>query len=168
MPAAAFREGEVLRGKYRVKRILGSGGMGVVVLARHLRLEQNVAIKMLSVESARKAGAVARFAREARAAARIVSNHVVRIVDVDESESGAPFIVMEYLEGKDLAQLLRAKGPLPVPRAVDYVLQACEGIAEAHALGIVHRDLKPANLFLAKRPGAAPVVKLLDFGISKV
>ena len=167
MTTGPFREGEILRGKYRVKRLLGEGGMGIVVLARHLRLDRNVAIKMLSDEAAAKSGAVVRFAREARAAARIQSDHVVRILDVDDSESGAPFLVMEYLEGKDLDAVLRDEGKLSVARAVDVVLQACVGLAEAHAHGIVHRDLKPANLFLANRPGSPGIVKVLDFGISK-
>jgi len=161
------REGELLMGRYLVERIVGKGGMGVVVVATHLKLDQPVAIKLLLAEQMKKPTLVARFAREARAAAKIVSDHVARVIDVDETKAGIPFIVMEYLEGRDLAKVLAKEGPLPVDRAVDYVLQACEGLAGAHALGIVHRDLKPANLFLAKRPDGSRIIKLLDFGISK-
>jgi eukaryotic-like serine/threonine-protein kinase len=160
--------GEVLRGKYRVERVLGSGGMGVVVLATNLRLDQRVAIKLLSKESAQRPTIAARFAREARSAAKLKGEHVVRILDVDDTEDGRPFIVMERLEGEDLDAVLARETALSVPRAVDLVLQACEGLAEAHAAGIVHRDLKPANLFLARRGDRPAIVKLLDFGISKI
>src|SRR5262249_37760078 len=112
--------------------------------------------------------AVARFAREARAAVKIKSEHVARVSDVGQLESGAPYMVMEYLEGKDLSEVLKERGMLPLEDAVTYVLQASEAIAEAHSLGIVHRDLKPSNLFLATRPDRRPIVKVLDFGISKV
>ena len=159
--------GEVLAGKYRVERVLGSGGMGVVVAATHLRLEQLVAIKLLLDSALESEEIVARFAREARAASRIQSEHVARVIDVGELASGAPYMVMEYLEGSDLSQLLETEGPLPVARAVDYVLEACEALAEAHAVGIVHRDLKPSNLFLANRADGSAIVKVLDFGISK-
>lgn len=158
--------GDVLRGKYRIERILGRGGMGVVALAHHLRLDHPVAIKVLRPNPT-EPHAAERFAREARAAARLHGEHVVRILDVDDSESGLPFIVMEYLEGTDLEKIVKERGGLPVPEAVEYVLQACEGVAEAHAAGIVHRDLKPSNLFLVHRPDGSPCVKLVDFGISK-
>ncbi|MFT3776534.1 MAG: protein kinase [Minicystis sp.] len=157
--------GEILAGKYKVERVLGKGGMGVVVAAQHLHLRQNVAIKFLLPDATPEV--VQRFLREARAAVRLKSEHVTRVLDVGELDGGAPFMVMEYLEGNDLSQVLRKRGPLPVEDAVDYVLQACEAIAEAHQLGIVHRDLKPANLFLTKGADGSPVVKVLDFGISK-
>jgi serine/threonine-protein kinase len=162
------REGEVLAGKYRVERVLGVGGMGVVVAATHLQLEERVALKFLVKDALDSADAVARFAREARAAVKIKSEHVARVIDVGTLENGAPYMVMEYLEGGDLAQVVQARGPLPVEEAVEYVLQACEAIAHAHVLGIVHRDLKPANLFLIRRPDGTNAVKVLDFGISKV
>jgi serine/threonine-protein kinase len=164
---APVREGEVLAGKYRVERVLGVGGMGVVVAAQHLALDRRVAIKFLLPEAATNPEVVARFAREARAAVRIESEHVARVIDVGALESGAPYMVMEYLVGTDLAHRVAEQGALPIEEAVDYVLQACEAIAEAHAAGIVHRDLKPANLFLTRRADGSALVKVLDFGISK-
>jgi serine/threonine-protein kinase len=162
-----LRDGAVFAGRFRIERRLGKGGMGIVVAARHLHLDTPVAIKLLLPGSLGNAEAVARFIREARAAARLHSEHVARITDVDTLASGAPYVVMEYLSGKDLAQTLQARGPLPIPDAVDYVLQAGDAIAEAHALGIVHRDLKPANLFLTRHPDGSPLVKVLDFGVAK-
>jgi serine/threonine-protein kinase len=164
-----FTPGEVLVGKYRVERLLGEGGMGLVVVATHLQLEQRVAIKFMhAAHAAERPDAVTRFLREARAAARIQSEHVARVSDVGTLENGAPYLVMEYLEGRDLEALLREGRPIPLAMAIDYAMQACEGLAEAHAAGIIHRDLKPANLFLAKRSDGSIRVKLLDFGISKV
>ena len=160
--------GDIIAGKYQVETVLGAGGMGIVVSARHLDLGQRVALKLLRSVFAGNSDAVARFQREARALAGIRSEHVVRVHDVARLESGAPYLVMEHLTGKDLDQLLRARGPLPIAEAVDYVLQACEAIAEAHAAGIVHRDLKPANLFLTTRADGSSLVKVLDFGISKL
>ncbi len=140
--------------------------MGVVLLATHLELDAQVAIKVIRDEFARNEEVVARMLFEARAVAKLKSSHVVRVLDVARLESGAPYIVMERLEGSDLAQVLVEGGPLPVQQAVDYVLQACEGLLEAHALGVIHRDLKPENLYRAStREGF--VVKVLDFGISK-
>ncbi|HYJ11270.1 MAG TPA: serine/threonine-protein kinase [Polyangiaceae bacterium] len=157
-----------MAGKYRIDRILGAGGMGVVVAAHHIRLDDRVAIKFLLPEMLLSGEAVARFEREARAAVKIKSEHVARVSDVGTLENGAPYMVMEYLEGGDLAAWLKQRGPLPVEQATEFVLQACEAIAEAHALGIVHRDLKPANLFVIRRPDGAASVKVLDFGISKM
>jgi eukaryotic-like serine/threonine-protein kinase len=159
--------GELVAGKYRVERIIGQGGMGVVVAAMHEQLGQRVAIKMLLQEAKASPNAIARFMREARAAASIRGEHVARVLDVGELEGGAPYIVMEYLEGRDLSETLSKDGPLPVEEAVSYVLQACEAIAEAHAAGIIHRDLKPSNLFVTSGPDGTPLVKVLDFGISK-
>jgi len=162
------KEGEVLAGKYRIERVLGAGGMGVVVAAHHLLLDERVAIKFLLPETLNNSEAVARFAREARAAVKIKSDHVARVIDVDILESGATYLVMEYLEGGDLSSWLAQRGVLPIEQAVEFVLQACEAIAEAHSLGIVHRDLKPANLFCVRRADGVLSVKVLDFGISKV
>ena len=166
--ASPFAEGQLLAGKYRVERVLGQGGMGVVLAARHIHLEERVAIKLMLAEAAFSPEAVARFVREARAAARLESAHVAKVSDVGTLEDGRPYMVMEYLDGADLAHVLASSGPLAVPDAVDYLLQASEAIAEAHSLGIVHRDLKPANLFLTRRRDRTPHVKVLDFGISKV
>jgi len=160
-------EGDVIDGKYRVDRVLGLGGMGIVVAAVHIQLEQRVALKFLLPSALSHADVVARFAREARSAVKIQSEHVAKVHDVGTLGNGAPYIVMEYLEGEDLERALVRVGPHPISDAVDYVLQACEAVAEAHSHGIVHRDLKPANLFLATRPNGRTVVKVLDFGISK-
>jgi serine/threonine-protein kinase len=159
--------GDVLAGKYRVERVLGAGGMGVVVSALHLELDERVAVKFLLPEvAAANADAAQRFLREARAACRIKSEHVARVIDVGRLESGAPYMVMEYLEGCDLGEL-GERETLSIEDAVDYLIQACHAMAEAHAVGIVHRDLKPANLFLVERPDGTRAVKVLDFGISK-
>src|SRR5882757_8726454 len=160
-------ENDVIAGKYRVERILGRGGMGVVVAAWHLELDQRVALKFLLPELVERGDAAERFRREARAAARIKSEHVVRVLDVGNWEGNAPYMVMEYLDGRDLSAELRERGRIPVQDCVDYVLQAIEAVAEAHALNIVHRDLKPENLFLARRADGGRLVKVLDFGISK-
>ena len=166
-PSLEVKPGEVLAGKYRIERVLGQGGMGVVVLATHLHLDERVAIKFLLQSALGVPESVARFAREARSAVKIKSEHVARVIDVGTLETGCPYMVMEYLHGRDLAQLVLEQGPLSIEHAVDFVLQACEAIAEAHALGIVHRDLKPSNLFLIHRADGSPCVKVLDFGISK-
>ncbi len=160
--------GETIAEKYRVDRVLGVGGMGIVVAAQHLELDMPVAIKLLLPQTAANADAVARFSREARASAKIKNEHVTRALDVGKLDDGTPYLVMEYLEGRDLASLLAELGQLPVEQAVDFVLQASEAIAEAHSLGIVHRDLKPANLFMIQRPDGASWIKVLDFGISKM
>jgi serine/threonine-protein kinase len=141
--------------------------MGVVIGATHLHLQQPVALKFLSPEMLHSPQIVERFVREARASAQLRGEHVCRVSDVGAFDNGAPYIVMELLEGCDLASLLQTGGPLAVQRAADYVLQACLGVAEAHAVGIVHRDLKPANLFLTRRPDGTPLIKVLDFGIAK-
>jgi hypothetical protein len=159
--------GQILLGKYRVEHVLGEGGMGVVVAARHLDLGELFAIKLLLPAMLADEDAIPRFLREARAAARLKNEHVARVQDVGRLEDGTPYMVMEYLSGKDLKQVVRERGPLPPREAVTYLVQACEAIAEAHALGIVHRDLKPANLFLSHRSDGTFCVKVLDFGISK-
>jgi serine/threonine-protein kinase len=163
-----MRRGDVLDGKYRVDRVLGSGGMGVVIAAHHLGLDQQVAIKLLLPDVLEDPEAGARFEREARAAAKIKNEHIARVMDVGTLESGSPYMVMEYLEGEDLAERLRREGRLAIDHAVELVLQTCEVLAEAHGLGIVHRDLKPANLFCLLGPEGGVSIKVLDFGISKV
>jgi serine/threonine-protein kinase len=160
--------GEILAGKFLVERVLGAGGMGVVVAARHTQLEQRVALKFLLPVACEVPGAVTRFLREGKAAARITSEHVARVMDTGVLDGGAPYLVMEYLEGSDLGAVVQRRGRVSADEAIEYVLQACEAIVEAHDLGIVHRDLKPANLFLSKRADGSDLVKVLDFGISKV
>jgi len=164
---STVQPGEVLLGKYRVERVLGQGGMGIVVAARHVQLGELFAIKMLLPDALLHAEAVERFLREARASAKLKGEHVARVHDVGSLENGSPYMVMEHLDGHDLKQVVKSRGGLPLDEVALYAYQACEAVAEAHANGIVHRDLKPANLFLIQRPNGTPCVKVLDFGISK-
>ncbi|AUX44810.1 protein kinase [Sorangium cellulosum] len=165
---APVNVGDVLAEKYQVERVLGEGGMGVVVAARHLRLGERVAIKFLLPQALSRADLVGRFLREGQAAARIRSEHVTRVYDVGTLAGGEPYLVMEYLEGIDLKAVLHRDGTLPVELACEHLLQVCEALAEAHALGIIHRDLKPGNLFLSQRADGSPLLKVIDFGISKM
>jgi serine/threonine-protein kinase len=168
-PAARrYEPGSVIAGKYRVERIIGQGGMGVVLAARHLGLDELVAVKLIREERAEGPESLARFQREARAAARIKSEHVARVLDVDRLPEGSPYIVMELIDGTDLHAHLQDHGPLSPAAAASYVLQACEGLAEAHALGMVHRDLKLKNLFLTHRRDGRPLIKVIDFGVVKL
>ncbi|MGE0870015.1 MAG: protein kinase [Kofleriaceae bacterium] len=160
-----MRPGEVIDGKYRIEVRLGEGGMGRVLAASHLAIGSTVAIKVLKSSALSYPEVPKRFMREARAAGRLRSEHVVRVMDVGQLDSGEPYMVMEMLHGSDLATQL-ANGPIPSALAVEYIVQACEGLAEAHALGMVHRDIKPANLFVTRRSNGAPLIKLLDFGIA--
>ncbi len=162
-----FEPGTLLAGKYRVDRVLGQGGMGVVVAATHMYLAQPVALKFLLPQFLDNQTTVERFLREARASAALRGEHICRVSDVGTLETGSPYIVMELLDGSDLATLLGGHGPLPVELAAHHILQACIGLAEAHSLGIVHRDLKPANLFVTRRLDGTPLIKVLDFGIAK-
>jgi serine/threonine-protein kinase len=161
---APVAEGEVLADKYKVESVLGRGGVGVVVAATHIRLKQKVAIKFVLPGTPEEL--VERFLREAQSAVKLKSEHVAKVLDVGELPNGSPYMVMEFLEGSDLAEHLTWQGPLPIAEAVEYMLQACEAMAEAHAAGIIHRDLKPANLFLTAS-GGMKLIKVLDFGISK-
>ncbi len=164
----SLKPGDIVAGKYLLEHVIGRGGIGVIASAQHLVLRQRVALKFLRPELSRQPDVVLRFLREAQAVAQIRGEHVARIMDAGTIETGEAFFVMEYLEGRDLAAVLLEDGPLTVEDAVDYVVQACEALAEAHALGIVHRDLKPANLFLTRAPDGSPFVKVLDFGLSKL
>jgi serine/threonine-protein kinase len=165
LPGAGPELGSVLDGKYRLARELASGAMGRLVEAEHLLLERPVAIKLVS--STPDARSRRRMMQEARAAQQLSSEHVVRVFDVG-LVGDSPYIVMELLVGSDLGMLVAERGPLPIMDAVDYVLQACVGMAEAHAAGIIHRDLKPSNLFLSRTAAGATLIKIVDFGISKV
>jgi serine/threonine-protein kinase len=166
-PEGVPQRGDVVGGKYVCEDLLGAGGMGAVLSARHTQLGQKVAIKVLLPAALKNPLANERFLREARSVITLRSEHVARVVDFGTLDSGSPYLVMEYLEGRDLKALVAREGPLSVAPAVDLVIQACEALCEAHQQGIVHRDLKPANLFLSKRVDGAPLVKVLDFGISK-
>jgi serine/threonine-protein kinase len=166
--AAPVGPGDILAGKYRVDRVLGIGGMGVVVAATHVDLLEPRAIKFMLPAHLDDGESVARFLREARACAHLKGEHVARVHDVGKLENGAPYMVMEHLVGGDLGALIARRGALPAHEAARYVLEACEALAEAHAAGIVHRDLKPENLFLAEGPGGVPSIKVLDFGISMI
>jgi serine/threonine-protein kinase len=162
------RPGENIAGKYVIEGLCGRGGLAAVLSAMHVGLDQRVAIKLLLPEWADEPNVIERFLREGRAATRIRSEHVVRVFDVGTLENGAPYLVLEYLEGHNLDDVIAMWGPLPVPTAVDWVLQAAEAIAEAHSYGIIHRDLKPANLFLTRRADGSACVKVIDFGLSKL
>ena len=159
--------GDMLLDKYRVDSVLGQGGMGFVVAARHVDLDELFAIKLMLPGALDDPDAERRFLREARASVRLKGEHAVRVHDVGRRPDGSLFMVMEHLVGTDLKTYLAERGPLPVEEAVSYALQACVGLGEAHDLGIVHRDLKPANLFLTKRRDGTPCIKVLDFGIAK-
>ncbi|MEZ4440532.1 MAG: serine/threonine-protein kinase [Polyangiaceae bacterium] len=160
--------GDIVAGKYRVERVIGTGGMGVVVEAWHIHFEERVAIKFLLPQMGANEEAVGRFEREAKAAFKIKSEHVTRVIDVGKLDGSAPYMVMEYLEGTDLGERLTNREAFPIPSAIDFVLQAAEAVGEAHTLGIVHRDLKPENLFLTRRADGSACIKVLDFGLSKV
>ena len=158
--------GVVIAEKYRVEQVLGRGGMGTVVEVTHAQLGTAFALKFLHRDVVGDPSILERFLREARATAALRSEHICRVFDVGTFQD-LPYQVMERLEGADLAKILRLRERLPVSDACDYVLQACVGIAEAHAAQIVHRDLKPGNLFLTARPDGSPLIKVLDFGIAK-
>jgi serine/threonine-protein kinase len=164
---AGISVGQVFQGKYRVDAILGHGGMGVVAECTHLALNERVAVKMLRQDVLGDADAVSRFIREAQAAVKLKSEYVARVSDVGTFENGVPYMVMEFLDGQDLGDLLKERGVLPVPWSVELMLQTAEALAEAHSLGIVHRDVKPTNLFVTWRPDGSALIKVLDFGISK-
>ncbi|HEX7667747.1 MAG TPA: serine/threonine-protein kinase [Polyangiaceae bacterium] len=164
--APPVEAGQIIGGKFRVERIIGEGGMGIVAEATHLQLDERVALKFLRREVMKMPDVVARFDAEARAAVKLKSEHVARVSDVGHTAEGIPFMVMELLDGADLGRAVADRGPLPIREACEYIIQACEGVGEAHARGIVHRDIKPENLFVVQR-GDWGLVKVLDFGISK-
>lgn len=166
-PPGLPRIGEIVARRYRIERVVGSGGMAHVLAARHVELGHSVAIKVLDPAFGADAGARERFAREARAMAALSSKHAVRVHDVGALATGLPFMVMDLLEGSDLGEVLDERGPLAFDEACAYVEQACDAVEEAHEAGLVHRDLKPRNLFLARVPDGPPIVRVLDFGIAR-
>jgi eukaryotic-like serine/threonine-protein kinase len=165
--ALTLTPGSTIRDRYRIERVMAEGGNGVILRAEDRELARAVAIKVLTPSAARDANLRARFKLEARHAVRLKSEHVSKVYDVGELDDGTQYIVLELLEGEDLATLLSSEGRLDPTHAVDLVLQACEALAEAHHHGIVHRDIKLANLFLARRADASPILKVIDFGLSK-
>jgi eukaryotic-like serine/threonine-protein kinase len=165
---SVIEPGTLLLQKYRVEEALGRGGMGVVFAARHLALDERVALKVLTGAVGAQPEALARLQREAKILARVRNEHVVRVIDLGQLDDGSPFLVMELLDGRDLGSLLEERGRLEVTVAVDYVLQALVALAAAHSSGVVHRDLKPENLFCTKTADGGELIKVLDFGISRM
>lgn len=158
--------GEIVAGRFRIRRLLGAGGMGCVWEAEHIHLRRRVALKFLR-RAERIEGGLDRFEREARAASALANEHVVQVLDFGYTDNGAPYLAMELLEGQSLGTLVE-KGPLPLARAADLVAQACSGLHAAHEAGLVHCDLKPENLFVCRRPDGTDLVKVLDFGVVQV
>lgn len=170
MLVATVDVGDILAGKLQVEGVLGRGGMGLVLVARHTILNERVAVKLMRSEDPLQRTdptQLERFYREARAAARLKGAHITRVMDVGVLDDGSPYIVMEHIDGVTLSQTLRQRGPLPIEEAADLMMQACEGLAEAHAAGIVHRDIKPSNLMITRGVDGSPLVKILDFGIAR-
>ena len=160
--------GYIIADKYWIQKAIGHGGMAVVHEAQHLRLGERVAIKVMRPALMGIPGMTRRFLQEARAASKVKSDHVCQVLDIDTLPSGLPYIVFEYLDGIDLGALRRKVRPLPISDVIRYVIETCDAIAETHRLGIVHRDLKPSNLFLANWRDGRRIIKVLDFGISKI
>ncbi|MFO0666632.1 MAG: WD40 repeat domain-containing serine/threonine protein kinase [Polyangiaceae bacterium] len=163
-----YHSGDIIDDKFRVVRLIGRGGMGEVHEIVHLGLEKTYALKTLLADAAANTTVAERFLQEGRAAARLHSPHVCIVVDAGSFSDGSKYLLMELLQGRSLGQVLRHDGALTLERAADVLIEACDALSEAHNVGIVHRDLKPDNLFLARQPGGAEVVKVLDFGISKM
>jgi serine/threonine-protein kinase len=160
--------GTVLEGTYRITRLIGEGGMGAVYEAVQLRLNKRVAVKLMARELAANREALARFHREAEITSHLGHPHLVSVSDFGTSQSGEPYLVMEYLEGEDLDHRLRRVGRMSSDAVVHVVRQVASALNAAHDQGVVHRDLKPGNIFLSQIPGEPDFVKVLDFGISKM
>jgi len=158
---------QLIEDNYALERVIGCGDSGIVIAARHARLGLRVALKFLRPDKPRTPEVIKRFVREGQITARIQNAHVTRVLDIGRLPDAEPFLVLEYLQGCDLAALLNGRGPLVSADAVEYVRQACAGVASAHAVGVIHRDLKPSNLFLTMAPNGTPLVKILDFGIAE-
>jgi serine/threonine-protein kinase len=164
---SALAVGDVVAERYQVESVIGAGGMGIVYEAKHLGLGTKVALKVIRPDIAQNSSLWKRFAREARALGALHNKHVVRVHDAGTLPSGLRYLVMELLLGTDLRRLLQEGGPMPVQRAVDYVLQVCSALGDAHRLHIIHRDIKPENIFLARFRACEPTIKLLDFGVAR-
>jgi eukaryotic-like serine/threonine-protein kinase len=159
--------GDIVAERYRIGPVIGAGGMGIVYKAQHIELGTPVAIKVIRPDIAQNSSLWRRFAREARALAALHNKHVVRVHDAGTLPSGLRYLVMELLDGTDLRRLLGDQGTMPVPTAVDHVLQVCSALGDAHRLHIIHRDIKPENIFLARYRACEPIIKLLDFGVAR-
>jgi serine/threonine protein kinase len=168
--STATAVGTLLNGTYRLERVIAEGGMGVVYEAAHVRLPRRFAVKVLGKpeDSRVSSTALQRFRREAEIASTLAHSHIVEVFDYQISDSGAPYLVMELLEGEDLADRLKRMGRMPIVAALRIVDEVAQALDVAHAHGVVHRDLKPANIFLARRSGREDFVKVLDFGVSKI
>ena len=160
--------GQTIGGKYHVRSVLGEGGMGTVFEAEHLSLGLSVAVKILHATHATKKDAIKRFQQEARAAAAIGHPNICGVIDLGSLDDGSPYIVMERLIGETLADRIASEGGLPFEDVIDILVQVLSGLVAAHEQRIVHRDIKPENVFLTTRVGCPPLVKLLDFGVSKM
>jgi eukaryotic-like serine/threonine-protein kinase len=165
--ALALVEGDVVADRYRVGPVIGAGGMGIVYKARHIPLGTWVALKVIRPDIAQNSSLWRRFAREARALGALHNKHVVRVHDSGTLPSGLRYMVMELLQGTDLRRLLAEHGAMTPAQAVDYVLQVCSALGDAHRLHIIHRDIKPENIFLATIRACEPTIKLLDFGVAR-
>src|SRR5688500_228074 len=166
--AAQKRVGSIVAGTYRIVRHIGSGGSSHVFEAEHLRLGKTFAMKLLRSEIDIGRRSAQRFRREARAIAKLKSEHVVSVVDCGELDDETPYLVMELLPGQDLRRLLEREGPLPARRAVQLIVEACRGLNAVHETGLVHRDLKPENLYVGRRDSGEDWCKVLDFGVAKM
>src|SRR6266576_4389471 len=159
--------GQTLAGKYSIEKLIKRGGMGAVYLGKHVLMDKTVAIKVLHPSLALDDDVVARFSREAKAASRISHSHAVRVNDFGESENGVVFLVMEYLDGRTLKEIIKSEGPMALDRVVEIVRQVAGALDAAHQQGVVHRDLKSDNIMLSQTNGS-DWAKVLDFGIAKI
>ncbi len=163
-----FSPGTILREKYEILEKLGQGGMGTVYKARHLVFNEIRAIKIVSAELASNPDFLERFRTEAIIMRRLRHPTAVRVKDIDKTDDNRPFLVMEYIEGNSLREVLARRGPLPIPEALEIASQVCSALSAAHEMGILHRDIKPDNILMADHPGSGPLVKVMDFGVAKI
>ncbi|MBX9685857.1 MAG: serine/threonine protein kinase [Candidatus Obscuribacterales bacterium] len=168
LSADLARIGTVLSERYELQKLLGHGGMGAVYKARHLLMDRTVAIKMLLPEMAEDDSMRERFLREAKTAGKVNHPNIVQLIDYGEGPEGEAYIVIEFLDGIGLDQLIREQGPLPEARAINIFAQICDGVSKAHRKGVLHRDLKPSNIMLVREDGEDDFVKIVDFGLAKV
>ena len=168
MPASNKTIGRVLQGTYRIHRLIGEGGMGAVYEASHTRVHKKFAVKLLNEKAAANAEALARFEREAMVTSALGHENILEVLDFNKTDDGTPYIIMELLHGEDLGTRIERSGRLPLAQVRSIFIQAADGLQAAHDSEVVHRDLKPQNLFLSRKGKKEDVVKIVDFGISKV